>query len=330
MKVWSAILNIFAVFVLFIYFAAYLHLNKALTRDFDQARLNIAMEYATKAMFKSALEADDIGTDYTDLSYVKVSPGDSLQVFADMMCFNYDFSTTDENRQMIYDSIAVAVLSGDDGFYITQYVENDTTPGNGVRGGEYELRWSPKIPFLIKIGNRIFAVNISQEKWVSIDSAGNIVIPTTIGYVAGITKDKVIELANQQIKEHMINEINNRNLNNTQFNFKFFLPADTTKSGVNPINGTGVMLLLQNAKFASSEQINAVSVSGYKTKRLINVVAFMDRTTGLKYYCYEGQIDPMDLGTKYIVENYFKTTREAAEKGYSPHVGLLTKKITKN
>lgn len=334
MKVWGAIFNIFSAFMIMIIFMTFVNLTVIFNRDFDQARLNQAVKYATEAMFKSAIEVEDIDIDYTGLDIVSINPGNSLDIFLALMCFNYDLAVSEENKDYIEDSIANIVLTGSDGFYITQTVEDDTTPYDGVDGGEFVLKWSPKILYTLGVGNVTYALNIGKERYIAIDGTGNIEIPSNEGYPLGVTADMVLEIANKKITDNMVAEIENRNVvYKDSFDFKFFLPAVTTKAGVNPIRGAGILTLVQEAKYASNERISTISVSGFRTIERINVIAFriVDEFDGseVKYYCYQGQMDLSDIGSKYIIENYYRNTREAAKAGYNPHYGLLTKKTAK-
>lgn len=330
MKVWAPTFNIFAVLLMLMLTTAYHNITRAVDRDFDQIRLNHAVRYATEAAFLEAIRVDDIGIGYDNLELVSVSPGKSLDTFINMLAINYDMSLSEENKQFIQNSIASIVLTGNYGFYITQLVENDTTPGNNVRGGEFEIRWSPKIPYFMTIGNTTYALNLNKERWVSVSDALTIRVPNDIGYPAGITRENVLEAVNNQITDTMIQEIERKNSNNQRFDFRFFLPVETTRAGVNPIQGPGILVFMQSAKFASSERINAVSVAGFRATRRINIIAFTENIGGVnrKFYSLEGQMDPIDIGTRYRIENFFRNTREAALAGYAPHFGLLTRKST--
>ena len=325
MRVWGAIFNIFAVLMMLLMSFAFLNLTRVLDRDFDQARLNKAVEYSTEATFINTLEIEDIGLDYTDIEAIEINTGNSLDIFETMMCFNYDLSVHEENKKLIEDSVATMVLSCNDGFYIIQDIYNDTGKG------EYLLRWSPKIPYLYDDGSNKYAFNVVKQKWAKVSGSGDIEMPLEEGYPPGISHDKVLEVLNEQITRNIYVEIENRNANRDIFQYKFFLPAETTRAGVNPISGPGILTLIQGARFASKEMIGTVSVSGYKVVEKVNVVAFTEKIDGVdkKFYCYEGQMDIDDIDTKYKVKNYYRDTRTAAKEEYSPHFGLMTKKITK-
>lgn len=331
MKVWAAVLNIVAVLFLCLFMSDFRSLLEINERDFDQARLNLAVEYATEAMFQKTLEIEDIDTDYSDLSVVHINSSDSLDIFESLMCLNYNMSPSETNMALIEDSIAASVLSSNDGFYITQLSDVDNNPNDEVDGGEKELKWSVKIPYIFEKDGDKYMVNISEEKWakVEVDRAGiTITLPTEDKYPDGITKQEAIASANAQINKAIIKEIKDRNTNQEGFKHKVYLPYETTKYGVNPVKGPGVLMFIQNAKYASTESMDAVSVSGFKVIEKATVVGFTDEL-GNKYYCYDTQMDPIDIGVKYDIVNYFQSLEAAAEAGYMPHYDLLSKKITK-
>ncbi len=330
MKIWSALFNIFAILMLVMLSVAYLNVDKVVKRDFDQARLNQAVEFSTEETFRRALAVEDIGIDYSNLDVVSINTGEALNIFETLMCMNYDLSVSDNNKNTIEQSIVSIALTGNDGFYVTQSSQDDTTPGNSVKGQEYPLKWSVKIPYLMTDGDKTYALNIGREAYASITSSGKFDVPVTPGYPPGITKAKAMEVANSTIQKRMIKEAETKHLNDDPFSFNFQLPTMTTKKGVNPIDGPGILVIMQGASYASSEKIGAVSVSGFKTMEQINIVAFTENVGGVdrKYYCYNGQMDPYDIGARYKIQNYYHSMKEAAEAGYAPHYGLLTKKIT--
>lgn len=329
MKVWSVIFNMFALVVMGFMSIAYLNITRVCNRDFNTLRLNKAIEYAAKETFTEALAVEDLGVDYEDMGNININTGQSLDVFETMMCINYDMSVSYENKKYIENSIVAIVLSGNDGFYITQSVEDDTTPNNGVPGGEYVLRWSPKIPYLYSLNGSTFALNIGKGAYAWVDGTGKLIIPEDPDYPIDLTKEDALIAANNQIKKAIVTEAENKDSNNNQFEYNVNLPVQTINTGVNPIDGPGILVLMSGNRFASAEPIDAMGVSGYKTTKKVNVIAFTEMVNGVerKYYCYQGQMSPHDINNVYNVKNYYRTIADAAKDGYSPHYGLLSRKI---
>lgn len=347
MKIWSALFNMIAVILILFLSIAYFNTTRVLERDFDQARLNLAVEFATRAMFEKTLEIEDLGMDYTELGNVQINSSDALDIFTSLMCINYDMSTSEENKRHIENSIASAVLAGSDGFYITQLVKDDTVKGDGLVGDSKVLRWSPKIPYYVHVNNKTYAINFVEQTYASVNQHKNgasndstsIMVPTTPGYPLSITDRVALQSVNNQIVDTILNEMKVSNDNRKSVDYKFYLPVETTAKGVNPIDGPSVLVLMQGVDFASSQRLNSLSVSGYKVVKKIHVVGFLEAATGRRYYCYttqlpseESTLDPSNPdGKLYIVEDYFDSMRDAAmdNRHYTPHYEFLARKITK-
>ena len=337
MKIWSALFNMIAILLILLLVSAFFNTVRVLERDFDQARLNYAVEFSTRAMFEKTLEIEDLDMDYVDISNVQINSSDALDTFTELMCINYDMSTSDENKSHIENSIASAVLASRDGYYITQLVVDDIINENDTKVLDNILKWSPKIPYYIHKNGRVYAVNFTEKTYTSIkdykagatSDPAAIMISTVPGLPSGVNDRDVLNAVNNQITDTIMNEIRISNMNRKSVDYKFYLPLDTTVKGVNPIDGPGVLMILQGVDYASPQKLNAMSVSGYKVVEKVNVLGIKKKDPGDNrlYYCYETQMynDYED----YEVVNYFANIRDAAENGYSPHYEFLARKITK-
>lgn len=330
MKIWGALFNMIGVLVLLFLCMTHFNTTKVLQRDFDEARLKIAVDYATEAMFAKALEVEDIDTDYSSLGNISVNPSDSLDIFESIMCLNYGMSPSVDNKMTIENYIPTAVLASDDGYYLLEEVQDDITPKDSNKGGDYTLRWSLKRPYFAKstLDGRRYAISMSRPKWAGVSNSGDVTVSTEKRLPAGITEDDIIPAVNDSITAAMSYEIARKNWNSEAFEYKFYLPYETTRKGVNPITKPSVLLFLQGVDFASSENIDVISVSGFKAVARNTVVGFKDGN-GNKYYCYNGQMTQAEIGTYFHVTDHFREIDDAAKAGYSPHHQLLTRKITK-
>lgn len=352
MKIWSAIFNIFAVIILSFLLFSYTYIDKTFRRDFDQVRLNYAVESATEAMFQSTLEAEDVGGDYSKLGKIEINSSDALNIFYSLMCISYDMSLSERNFDKIQNSIASCMLAGTDGFYVGQFAPYDTVLDDGLIGDSYKLRWSVKYPYILKLKSSpyTYAVGFMDGAWKRITSNSlsiknsKVYVPNELGYPMGVTEENIQHAVNAQVQSALLKEIDRRNLNKKGQDFKFYLPDMTTISGVNAIQPPSVMVLLQGVEYASSEKIDALTVSGFKVIDRVNVVAFHDTSSGRNYYCYETQLldeekDACCGGTgtgTFHIENYYRDIKSAAEaKGltvkqhYYPYYEIMTRKITK-
>lgn len=350
MKVWGAIFNIIAVLIIMLLLLVYSNMSIVIQRDFDQIRLNYAVEYATEAMFQTTLKSEDLDMDYTEIDNVKVDSSDALNIFCSMMCLSYDMAMSDENFENIENSISALALAGNDGYYIGKMYDNDSYFGDGVLVDSEKLRWSVKIPYFIKQDDYTYAVSFGLDDWnrVSLAKTNNSLSDVTVhasteeGMPMGITDELIKHTVNNQIRDSLMAEIDRKNYNGEAFNFKLYLPDTTTVNHVNSIEPPSIFLVMEGVDFASSERINALSVSGFKVTKQVNIITFIDRETNRSYYCYESQLrdeerDKCCGGTgKFHVENYYKNMKDAASavspttgEHYSPYYDILTRKITK-
>ena len=120
MKVWTPIFNVIATVLLVLIGIVFVNVCRVMERDFDQERYNYAVQQATEAMFRSTLHAEDIGLDYTDMSYVSINASDALPVFDRVICANYNMSPSQENFDAINNSIQCCVIAGFDGYYVLE------------------------------------------------------------------------------------------------------------------------------------------------------------------------------------------------------------------
>ena len=338
MKMWGAIINILSILIIVLLIQSYYNVSITLERDFDQARLDQAVEYSTKAMFQKTLEIEDLDMDYTEMGAVQINSSDALDTFSNLMCFNYELATSDENKRHIENSIASAVLAGSDGFYVTRRTEIDKKLRDGIQGGEWELRWSPKIPYFIRQTGKVYAVNFVERRYAAINEFNtgdsnrpqSITVPMTPGYPLGINDRLAIQSVNNQIVEAMEGEIERNRSNKSLHEYKFYLPSETTVKGVNPIDGPSVLVLLNGVDYASTQQMNAMAVAGFKVVEKINVLGIQEKSTGLYYYCFETQI-PLNRLDDFEILDYFGSVRDAAidPRQFSPHYEFIGNKISR-
>lgn len=348
MRVWSALFNIIALILILFIVIIFFNTTRVLERDFDQARLDYAVSFATRAMFEKTLEIGDLNADYTDISNVQLNSSNALDTFDNIMCMNYDLSTSKENKTMIENSIASVVLASSDGYYIAQLVNDYEIVGkNGVDNEVVNiqtLKWSPKIPYYVTLEgyNTTYALNFIDKKYISIRhgvsnaDSSTISIPQNPGYPGAIDANTVLKEVNNQITNSMIYEMNVRNYTKKENEYKFYLPLEQTYKGVNPIEGPSILMLVQGVEYASTQRLDAISVAGYKVAAKIAVIAFEDTARGnRKFYCYESQLpsDDISIGSsgsgRYRIVNYYNNTTEAAKAGYAPNYEFLKRKIIK-
>lgn len=338
MKVWSAIFNIFAIFILMVLLIVYRNMLVVLDKDFQELRLSQAVEYAAEASFAQALQVEDLGMQYEDLDAVIISPGDCLDTFKSLICLSYNMVPSEENLNFIEAYIPVAVLACNDGYYITTIAENDPT---------LPLKWSLKKPYVIQKGNVYYAVKLHNREWLSVNN--NTLEVKSDGkdwvesggpfYASGLSAEEmekqVLTEVNNLITKDMAHQIKKRNTVRYQksdgsyaeveipWNYTFYLPSETTKTGVNPIKRPSFLIFMQGVDFAGTSKLDVVSVAGLTTTKKKVIVGWQDNS-GKKYYCYEGQ---QPSGINQSLVRMFDSMEEAARAGYWPNYDCLVKKL---
>ena len=351
MKIWTPLFNLLAVLLLVMMSMVYFNESKVIERDFDQVRLNFAVEQATEAMFRATLETEHLDLDYTDLAYAQVNSSGSIEIFDRVICYNYDFSPSKENFDMINQSIVSCVLAGYDGYYVGDFYPADLIERNGTANDGIEFRFSPKIPYLFQAGDNVYAINTYKKTYLNMstaDATANPVMFMTGGALPmGITESDVAKAVNEQIMKTSLRTIKNGESlsGNDLTGYRYYLPDQTTVTGVNPFDLPGIILLMGKCRFASNQDISAISVSGYKVINKVEIIGFVDVATGRAYYCYNKQLNDEEktqdsggiaIGGSYgrfKIENYFSTMKEACEtesstgEHYAPYYDILLRKI---
>lgn len=172
MKVWNALFNFIGVLIVAFMIMVINNLEEVNQMNFEEVRLAQAVDYANEGAFRIVVESDSIGTDYTDggLEEIKINPSGVVDAFSNIMCLSYDMSLSEENIDKISQSLVTGVMCAVDGYYILEEFEIDNDPTDSVIGGEFELRWGVKRPYIVYSEGfndgeqRMFAVNLVNEK----------------------------------------------------------------------------------------------------------------------------------------------------------------------
>jgi hypothetical protein len=358
MKLLYGIINIIGIFLACLFLVFFMEYNKKLEDNFWEYHLRIVSDKAAEAAFADALKSENINIDYINLDSAEVSPQRSLDVYADMMCLAYDMVPTDSNRQLIKEHIAVAILATNNGFYVTETVEVDTTNSKSIKqeekevlnkmwgynyqvvpeeeqnGGEYTIAWGLKRPYLMNIDDYTYALSMKDGSWLRAREqvhGGSYVLtdlergPT---YPPGIERGNLLSKINADINAEVAYQIQQRNKvvidedkglsTNINTYAGTFFLPSELTNGVNTINKPTFLILIQNTKFNSISKLSSVSASGYSIGKKRLVLGFIEN--GVRYYCYEGQLPNNKIGS--IVDIY-RSPKEAVINGYQAHLEYL-------
>ena len=353
MKVWAPIFNLVTAVLIILLGASYINICEVFQKDFDQARYNYAVKQSTEAMFRSTLRTEDIGLDYRDMSYVSIDSSEAIEIFDRVMCANYNMAPSTANFSAINDGIAACAIAGYDGYYILESSEYDSIKNGQAKDG-FAPKFSTKIPYLISNNKMTYAIDTYKKTYSGMsltDKTANPILYTAgAALPTGITENMLQTEINKQIRSHILDEAaNSSNVSlGSLEGFRLLFPDETTVTGVNPFVVPGIFVIMDGVKYASTDTLSAMSVSGYKVVRKVNVIAFTDTHTGRSYYCYEGQLRDEEktassggiaIGGTYgtfEIENYYGSVRQACQEispttglHYAPYYDLLARKITK-
>lgn len=290
--------------------------------ELQQLILSYAIDYCSDAAMQEVLIGDDLEMDYSADGQVLVDPKAALDTFVDMFCLNYDIGISGETRKHVLQNyIPVACLAGYDGFYIAKYqpVKSDTNvyypPETGLSNSTWDVVFGPKLPYTYTNGGTSYALNMGMDYAYAINGI-NVTKPA--GLPPGLSsKAAGIAKINEIITNEIAYTVNSVNELNPNWKHSFFIPAQlTTLTGVNPINGPSLIVLVQNVDLASARPISGFSVSGSKVGRARMVVGYIRNVNGIdiKYYCYADKADK--LPPSITIDDLFQSVEDAARAGY--------------
>jgi hypothetical protein len=365
MKTWTPIFNFFAVVVLIIVAMTYINYSRVIDYEFEEERYNYAVDQATEAMFRTTIQSDDLGLDYTDIAYVTINSSEALEIFDRVICANYNLASSEENFSDINDSIACVILAGYGGYYIGRYEESDTISDGNPRDS-YELKFSVRYPYFSYNGTNsiapvsgetttVYAIDAYKYTYYSMGTTSekSDTDPTLklSGHTlpAGVSESSLASAINSQIKAAIDSELKNSyNVTISDLsNYRFYFPDETTVTGVNPFSVPGIIMVMQPSKFSNTvnSKVSTMSVSGFKVVTPTKVIAFTDTLTGRAYYCYESQLRDeekdaasggINLGDGYGVyhiDDYFDNIVDACKSKnsygyyYAPYYDIMTRKV---
>ncbi|MEQ7052184.1 hypothetical protein ABN764_16135 [Paenibacillaceae sp. P-4] len=291
--------------------------------EIERLKLSYAIDYATDAGAMAMLNTGNLDMDYTKQRAVTVNPALALDTFLDVFAFNYDLYPSAENKALIKDFIPVAAVAGYDGYYLAshQLVTNEAgnypeTPANEV---EWDLVFGMKMPYLYTYGGTSYGLNMGMEETLALTDSTLSKIqglpPTSTG---SLSRGEAQEIINNNISNDMAYQINETNTINPYWKNFFYIPSQlTTFSGVNPIEGPSLLVLVQNVTLTTSKPISGFSIAGSKIDRARMVLGYT--RNGMKYYAFADkapvstEVDPVK---GIVIENIYSTAKEAALAGY--------------
>lgn len=330
MRVWASICNIFAVFLILAWMLICETQYVTYDKDYDTAVLKVATDYASEAAIcVSMSNSETLGTDYMSIDNVTITSGKVLDIFCEIMCMCYDMPASEINKMVVEDAIAGSVICTNDGYY-------EALP---TKEG---LSFTVKKPYTLNLGeiealndnDVTLAVRLGKDSGMVVKNKSNGVTTVYKDYdtlnstlrAYGFSGIDVTKFENVQ-RVLTANKINDaltysaEQIGNYRMdrNYRIYIPAYGTSSGINSIDGPTIIMLMRGTDFTGKAESTRITMSGYRIVEIDYVVGFEE--DGVKYYCYEDQVPDAYVGS--TTTYYFKNVYEAAKKGYIPHLGYM-------
>ena len=113
MKVWSAIFNMIAIIIIAIMLIVFYKIEDTNARQFEEARLAQAIDYAVEGAFRAAVATDSISTDYTNggLEEVQLNPSQIMDTFYNILYDYFKFSGFKQSKSSVTNNPSFLISS---------------------------------------------------------------------------------------------------------------------------------------------------------------------------------------------------------------------------
>lgn len=337
MKIWSGLLNIFAIVIIAILLIIYYNIYQVNERQFEEIKLQYASDYAALAAFNNALKtASNQETDYSDLTQVQLSPEKVDEMYHSMMRMSYNFSENEQAEGHITNSIVSAVICEAWGYRLLEEVKYDTNLNDTVAAGDSKLQWGVLRPYIVynSDNTRLYAANICNDKtkeyltydvWAGMaDEGTDKAVPRILERAnyegTDISKGDVRVAVAKLLNTDLNNEISKRVSTGAYGDIDgLYISFDETMTAINSIERPTLLIAIQHSTFLDNgKKSDSYTLSGISAVPKTSVIGFTEN--GVKYYCYAGQPLESDGSLKVIpIEKTFDTIEEATRAGYQPH-----------
>jgi hypothetical protein len=343
---------------LFLYLPLFAIFVDILSADFEQYRLDKAVELSVRAATQNGLEYGNVVFDHGNLVDVRFNERVVLDTFAKFMCFNYGIVPTQMNMDHVLGRSVLMAVNGS-GFHVTQneignfYMGNDgivyrvrgavnpNQPGNHqpIFNAGSRTVFGPFIPFMLQDVNapagvtRIVSGSIlpGASDFVIFehrDGTGNFGATRVSTLPGGLTLSRVQHEALAMMTRALTASWNNLNVQ-TYSDTQLVLPDTITNLGVSSAAQPGVLALVEGMDVVTTRRLRSDAFTGFAVILRRDIVAFRHTVNGVVYhwYAYRDQLDMsrMLADDAISVDFVFETMVEAVLRGYQPHLGYLVR-----
>jgi hypothetical protein len=282
------------IFFLCSLFVIYIKIVSDETVEFEQVRLQKALNYATDAATTEMIYVGHLQMDREDRDKEMVNPSIALETFCDVFALNYGLPITDTSRILIQSQyLPVFAVAAYDGIYI--YTKQEP--------GSVALVSTPKIPYTYNDNGILTALNFGIKHAIYFDGYDIKNRDITL------SKEEVLRIINARISSLFAEALDKEYT--AGFTNRFYIPDSLTNLyATNPVSTVSVLAFVDNLDLNHLHKYTDFSVGGARVSELRRVVVY--NRDGTNYYCYA---DLYEGNTNNIIDEYNNTT-EAAQAGY--------------
>lgn len=317
------LINLVSLFLLAAVIVAFSRYAEKDLYEFEQLILSYATDYSTDASVTEILETGELSLDYADSGKTNLDPNIALNTFVDVFLMNYGMPISEDNREHVKNNfLPVFTVCTFDGYYqavsrLTSAKENypETEPAVDV---DYTLVFGPKMPYKYINGSSSYALNFGGN--YSLKMSGNIMTKEYV-YPNGLEdREAGIREINKLLSTDISFQIDTINKDNGNWAHTFYIPTQlTSMTGVNPIQGPGIIAIVQNVDFVTAKPISAFSIGGGRIQNKRVLIGYV--RDGIKYYCYADRYESMV--PQPAIDNIFSSQKEAALASYAGDLKYL-------
>lgn len=312
---------LFGVVFLFAYLPIYAVYAEQASIEFQQLRLDKALELSTRAAAQNGLEHGLVQFDRSELVEVEFNNSAALDTFATFMGYNYGLIPTEKVKEDLLGHVVLMTVGGR-GFSVTQSEFGDYYLGVGGEvkrvGGTEKPQVTGTHISRLNSGSRTlfgvytpFTVDYEDPNTGETKTVGGSILPNSKSYPiiyegsdgvlrvdtsnslpGDVTLTRVKQEALSMMSKAFTQSWHQLNIDEVS-NKRITFPDTLTSSGINSMAKPGVMALVEGFDLSTSKPLRSEAFTGYKAVVRREVVVFTEDLNGVvsRWYCYRDQID---------------------------------------
>lgn len=295
----------------------------------EERMMDIQVNYCTDAAVQQMIkETMDLGATYRNQNAVTVDPQIAYDTYVMMLCRNFGWSDTEQNRtEIASDSIPFFCVAGYDGYYMFERCKDKEVidAGDGTSYVQdapgFVLKSTPKLPYTYEKNGTMYALNLSWTTCTSVKSnpvysnsiKAQDVIDTNTPYP--LSKADAQWIITQKLSEEMTYALQRGT--EAKATTTIFIPNAQAKLDVPSIEGPSVFTYLVSPSGASMFEHNLYGYAGTRIDENRRCVCY--QVNGQKLYTYQENATNDKViknGVSYSIEYICDDRFEAAKRGY--------------